>query len=821
MYELEPAPRKSIPDVRHGAAPDAAPVLIEIPRSSMRHDYGGLLEYWQMIRRHRGAVILAAFVGGLLGFLVTVPSPRIYQAKTTLEVRGLNEEFLNMRNVNPVSESSPYFDTDIQTQVKILQSRTLVDGVAKKLENRPHPQDLVSSDRLGMWRQALGISPPDAAVLWRQAVMTAAGSLRVRSFGTNRIVEVSCDSTHPLLAAEFCNTLVQDYIDQSLEARWKSTEYTGQWLSQQLHDLKVKLEQQEEELQTYARATGLVMTGDGNDARETQLNDLQRELSAARGDRIGKQSKYEMASSSPPEALPDVLDDTSLRESYRSLADLEARLANLRTTFTSNHPEVKRVEAQVASMEKSLARVRANILRRIRNEYAAAQRRENLLETAYQAQARLVSSKAEETAKYTLLRREVEATRTLYDTLQQRLKEASIAAALRASNIRVVDAAEAPAGPYKPNVARFSFLGLLFGLFGGVAFAVFRERADRTLQDPGDITYYLGLNELGVLPPAEALEVRRPTRVGAPAALAPRHSSSNGQALEHRVELTSWQQKSSLLAESIRTTLTSILFSQRDGARPRVIVLTSAGPHEGKTTVVTNLAIALAEINQRVLVIDADMRRPRLHTILHVENEVGLSNLLLEKRPLDAATLVSAGVPTAVPGLYLLPSGNCRSHASTLLHAERLPEVVRLARECFDAVIIDTPPMINIADARVIARHADGLVLVVRSGVTTRDAALLAKTRFVDDGVPIVGTILNFWNPKTPGYSYYKYYYAGYYHYYGNGNGHGGDSAGAGMPGADDVAADGLAGTRRVRSATGSTRGRVRRKAPLRYGHVS
>jgi capsular exopolysaccharide synthesis family protein len=239
--------------------------------------------------------------------------------------------------------------------------------------------------------------------------------------------------------------------------------------------------------------------------------------------------------------------------------------------------------------------------------------------------------------------------------------------------------------------------------------------------------------------------------------------------------MISWQQKSSLLAESYRTTLTSILFSRQNGERPRVLVFTSASPKEGKTTTVCNIGISLAEINHSVLLIDGDMRRPRLHTVFGVANEHGLSDLLLDKNPIDAEKLEAACVASTVPGLFVLPSGGSRRSASSLLHSARLPELLKLAREKFDTVVIDTPPMVNIADARVIGRFGDGLVLVVRSGRTTRDAALLARGRFAEDGIPILGTILNFWNPKTPGYGYYRYYYAGYHHYYGAGSGETGD----------------------------------------------
>jgi capsular exopolysaccharide synthesis family protein len=748
------------------------PVTIDVPGAGLKRDYAGILEYWQMIRRHKLAILVATCLGALGGFASTLSNPRIYQARTTLEIQGLNQEFLNMKNVSPTVDSGATdVDADIQTQVKILQSRSLLQRASAKLGSMPPPDGLRPSDRLGVWRKALGLNPPTADQLWKLALDTAAAGVRVRTSGTNRILEVSCDSTNAQTAADFCRTLAREYIDQNLESRWQTTEYTGQWLTKQLQDLKVKLEKQEGELQTYARATGLVFAGERNgvDGGELTLADFQKEMSAAQADRIAKQSRYEMAASSPPGALPDVLDDLSLRDSQKSLADLQAKLAQLTVTYTANHPEVKRVQAQINAIESSLNASRTNVVTRIRKDYEAAKRRESLLSKAYGEQARLISAKAEETAHYSLLKRDVDATRLLYDSLLQRLKEASIASALRANNIRVVDAPERPDIPYKPNVRQQATVGLLFGLVMGVAFAVFRERADRTLQDPGDVPYYLSLPELGVVPVSDLLKSPRGKRS--------RVGRGAGDDPASRVELVSWNEKTSLLAEAFRTTLTSILFSARGTAeRPRVLVLTSASPKEGKTTVVSNLAISLADINQKVLIIDADMRRPQQNAVFSVANDHGLSDLLLSNTPLDEAMLAGACSPTPVPGLYVMPSGASRRNASSLLYSHRLPELVQLARQRFDTVVIDTPPMANIADARVVARFGDALILVVRSGVTSRDAAQLAKTRFAEDGIQILGTILNFWNPKTPGYGYYRYYYDGYYHYHTRSNGNGGGS---------------------------------------------
>lgn len=774
------------PFTRHPGQPPSPPgmidlsrdISIEMPGPGLKRDYAGLLEYWQMARRHKGALVVFTVLGGLVGFLLTLPAPRIYQTRTSLEIQQLNHDFLDMRNVSPTTTDG-YYDSDIQTQVKILQSRQLIDRVRTKIEKEDQrPPTLRPPDRLGVWRQTLRIKPPSEDALWLQALGTAAAGVRVRASGQTRIVEVSCDSTSPELAATFCNTMAQEYIDQNLEARWRSTEYTGDWLSKQLQDLKIKLEKSQEELQSYARQTGLVFTDEKSDSQQTKLADLQKELSAAQAERITKQSKYEMAVASPPGALPDVLDDEHLKTAQASLAELEGKLAQLKVTFTPNHAEVRKAQAQMAPLQASLEAARTNIMSRIRNEYEAARRREGLLASEYAAQARLVSNQAEETAHYNLLKREVDASRMLYENLVQKMKEASIASALRANNIRVVDSALKPSAPYKPDVQRQATMGLLAGMVLGMAFVVFRERADRTLQDPGDVAYFMGVQELGVIPVEDeqaALRSKNGTRGlalnGRVALSFPNGSAPGGLSTTGRLETIAWQRKTSLLAESYRTTLTSILFSNRTGERPRVLVFTSASPKEGKTTTVCNLGISLAEINHSVLVVDADLRRPRLHTVFEVDNTRGLSDLLLEKTPLTPDAFEAACQPTAIPGLFVLPSGGSRHNVTSLLHSSRLPELLALARGKFDTVVVDTPPMVNIADARVVGRNGDALILVVRSGVTTRDAALLAKARFAEDGISILGTILNAWNPKTPGYGYYRYYYAGYQHYYGEQSG--------------------------------------------------
>jgi capsular exopolysaccharide synthesis family protein len=439
------------------------------------------------------------------------------------------------------------------------------------------------------------------------------------------------------------------------------------------------------------------------------------------------------------------------------LADLRRQLAELTASYTPAYYKVQRVQAQVTELEATLARERANVINRIRNEYDSAQRRERLLAAAYAAQAKLVSAQAAKAIHYNILKREVDTTRQLHEAMLQKVKEAGIASAMRASNIRVVDAATVPTRPFKPNLLLNSALGLFSGVFLGVVLVLARERTDLTLRAPGDTLSCLPLPELGVIPAASA--------DGSQRALVWRAGRSGTERPGEQVELATWKRKPSLLAESFRATLTSILFCGHNGDRPRILVLTSPSPAEGKTTVVSNLGIALAEIHRRVLLIDADLRRPRLHQVFGLPNDRGLGHLLVDgcspgERPGDPPIQ-----ETEIERLYLLPSGSGASGATNLLHSDRMRTLLRQFRRDFDVVLIDSPPMLQIADARVLGRLADGVILVFRSGETSRSAALAACRRFAEDGTRVLGTVLNAWDPDSTGYGYYRSHdYHRYYH---------------------------------------------------------
>jgi polysaccharide biosynthesis transport protein len=716
----------------------------------------GLAEYWNILRRRKGTVILITAFSLVCAILITLPQTPVYQAKTTLEIQDLNENFLNMKQVSQVNEGGNVQTlTDIQTQIKILQSESLIERVLDKLKTkgpaRPNPEN----GRVTAWRKALNLPEPAVVETPEALIKKSAKNLKVKASGQTRIIEATFDSTDPQYAADFANNVTNEFIEQNIEARWKMNERTGEWLSRQLDDMRIKLERSEDALQAYARRSGLMFTGDKQSVSEEKLRQLQEELSKAQADRIASQSKYEMLKGASLDLIPDAGD----QQIQVRLAELRRELAELTTTYTAGHYKVRRVQMQIASVEKTLNEQRITMLGRIQKDYDGALRRENLLKADYNTQARLVNDESEKSVQYNILKREVDSNRQVYDSMLQRMKEAAVAAAIRASNIRVVDPAKTPRAPYKPNLPLNAGLGLLAGLFLGVGFVVVRERADRSVQDPGDLSMFLNVPELGVIPGAHVRHLGYYYRRHLKAAVAADPASE-------KVEVVTWRQKSSTVSESFRSVVTSILFTANNGDRPRVLVLTSPSPVEGKTTVASNLAIALAEINYKVVILDADLRKPRMHDLFGLENSAGLSDYL-------AATETGTLEPqkTEVPNLSVITSGPASHGATNLLYSPRMTALMARLRKEYDMVIVDTPPMLQMPDSRVLGRLADGVILVMRAHQTSRDAAQAAAQRFREDGTAVLGSILNDWNPKSSPkgyYGYYKGYYGGYYkHYYG------------------------------------------------------
>jgi polysaccharide biosynthesis transport protein len=718
---------------------------------------GPSANYWQVLKRKKRLLLAGTMGGSILGFCATLPALQVYQARTSMEIAGMNENFLNIKQSDPVSYAESRNDgTDLETQIAILKSNSLRERVSAKLGGVPQrtkPATLLEKLGLDQRRQAADPS---------LALSMAAASVRVTPTPWSRVIEVAVDSTSPAMAADFANTLVNEFIEQNIETRWQSSLRTEHWLTRQIEDMRIKLEQSESKLQEYARQAGLLSANDKSSVSEDRLRQVQQQLSSAQSELVAKQARNEMLGSNPEGTVPDVLNDEAIQGFEQKIADLRRQVAELTVTYTKESSQVRRLMAQIETMEQARDKAVKMIAQRIRNEYEEAQRKTGLIENEFQMLKAQVSSEGQRSVEYSLLKGEVESNRNMYEAMLRQLKQSSIASAMRASTVRVVDPAEKPDQPYKPNRERAAILGAIAGCFVCVGLVVLRQYTDRAIRDPGEVVAWTGIPELGLIPSYKA--GRRAAYQPFKAAVMHGLPGSGRRRSSPAVELTSWQSSSSRIAESFRATLMSMLFARHNGDRPRTLVVTSAGPMEGKSTVAANLGVVLAQMGIRVLLIDADLRKPRLHTIFGIEAQMGLIGVLDRMRASEEETEDEICVrATELPGLSLLPAGGTTADSTSLLYGDRLAKLLRRLRDRYDMVLVDTPPMLEIPDARIIGRVADATILVVRAGVTTRTAVTAASQRLADDGIDLMGAIVNDWNPANSSTGYYGYsarYYA-------------------------------------------------------------
>src|SRR5580704_13364118 len=507
--------------------------------------YDSLLGYWHILVRNKVTLLCFALAGLALAILFSLVQTPVYRARTSMEIQDFNSDFMGSKEIDPTQSSqNSSADSYFQTQIKILQSDSLLERVVNKMnteEERPESGWGAFSAKI---QHMLGLGDHTGDTNKDAFMAKARSNLTVRASGMTRLVEVMYDSEDPKFAAQFANTLVSEFVEQSQEMRWKASQRTGEGLEAHLNEMKANLEKSEA--------------------------NLQDEVDKAQADRVDKQAKFEEAKSKPAESLPETIDDPTLRDYRLKLADLQRQLVELSATLTPEHYKVQRVQAQINQMQADMERQRTNVLRRVGNEFAAATRREKLLQQSFIEQQKTVANQSDKTIHYDTLRREVESSRQLYDTLLNRVKQAQLVSAMRASNVLVVDEAKPPFMPAKPNVPVNSAVGLFCGIFLGLGFVIFRTRFDRSIQAPGDLQAFLNLPELGVIPMAGVCDT---PAVKNAKALAPADPNDC-------LELVTWKHKPSAVAESFRAMLTSILLPGQSSESPQVIVVTSPGPAE-------------------------------------------------------------------------------------------------------------------------------------------------------------------------------------------------------------------------------------------------
>ncbi len=734
---------------RGAAALPSQVVDVESEPTGLQVDVPLLVKkYWLIL-----AVLM--LLGGSAGFVSVVMTSPMYRAHLLLEAMSGTDPFLRGSSDGGSFEAN---EVNLQTQISILKTGQFLKRGADRMKAEAVPMMPPGRDLFSRLRQRFRPATQDPVEGFQRGLAVATETFDARPQNKTRLIELSCESTSPVVASQFLNAMASEFMEDAAQSLTSSSQNTAKILSAQIEEAKSHLDDAEQRRRNFVAASGNLFAGQGTETgtlADLELAQAKNKLAEVQSQRIALQTKYEIAQKSAPESLPEVQNDVVLR-GYRNQIDaVQQERAALLITFTEKNPKVQKLDAQLSGLEASYDRRRDNIVAGIKKDYETALQEERHRIEDYQARSGRVSAEADKASQYNALNREVETLRQMYQTLLAQANQQRLSTAVPVNPMRVVEWSSTPGMPYMPwPMLNISF-GLILGLAstGGIVFL--RERTDRSIRAPGTARRYLRAPELGVIPNLCQDDTR-------PAGLLPNGSGQNG-ILEDSNSITAlaaWQNSPAYIAESFRGTLASILRSQGPGRTHSAVLITSAGPGEGKTTVVQHLGMALAETGRQVLLVDADFRRPHLHRRFHLQNDPGLIDLVQDETPIMDYPAERLGLPTGVPGLWVLPNRPTDSSVTRALYSPRLRVIFAKLRERYDMVLVDAPPILHLADTRIIAPLADAAILVVRSGKTDRESASEAIRKMQDDGVLVLGSVLTDWTSSA---SYRKRHY--YYDY--------------------------------------------------------
>ena len=728
-----------------------APGASRIPTIELSPREPHLYDYLLILRKHQWLILSFLVAVVTIVAIATFRMKPVYIASAKIEIDREDATISPL----PGADSYDYMmdmDNYIETQSRILTSETMAlqtirtPDVYKSGEfGDPGSSDAIASGTLENKKL-----PP--------AVGAFLGSLTVKRIPNTRLLEVSFESTNPNLAALILNQHLKNFQSQNAKSHNDAIKSASTWLQDELKELSIKVRDSENARIEYERNNQIWNVDDKNDKSNVtteRLSDLNKELTDAQGETLKKQALFEFAKSGDIDAVPQLRDNSVLQDMEKKRADLAVQYTDAVNQFGPNYPKVLRLQAQMKEVDDQMGRERKGIIAQLESEFHEAKQHEDLLSRALDQQKAEVNAMSEKMIQYNILKREAEANKSLYDSLQTKLKEAEISSGLKSSNIRIVDPAMIPSTPARPAKARNITLAFLVGLVGGIGLALLREYLDNTIKTPDDVESLARLPSLAVVPAfGEGTSLAKRTGYL-------RQGSNNGH--EKRIELVAQHLPKSQMSEAFRALRTALLLSQPDHP-PQVILVTSALPREGKTTAAANLAVTLAQLGDKTVLVDADLRKPGVGRLLNLGSGkyAGLSSYLAGVSSLDLVTVPHP----AIPNLAAIPTGPLPPNPADLLSSHKLTEAIAELRTKFKFIVIDSPPIMAATDAVILSVQTDGVLLVVRSGETPKEAFTRTRDLLTSVKARLLGVVLNAVDSSAPDY-YYSYRYYPYSYGYG------------------------------------------------------
>jgi succinoglycan biosynthesis transport protein ExoP len=690
---------------------------------------GHLWDYVHVVLRRR-TLVLAVFVAVACAAAVRSFLTRpVYQATAQILIERVDPQVLSFKGVTE-EKAGGGIDDYYQTQYKLLQSRTLARHVVETSGLLGDPE--LGGPRTPEQIAGLVASAPGRSPEMEGVVDAFLGRVRVQPVRNSRLVSVSFEAFRPELAAAAANALSKAYIQQALDLRSGTSAEAGEWLGTQIAEQRKKVDELSARMRAVEHQGGIVNVAERRTLLDQRLKELGSSLNDRKTERLQKEALWGQMRSAPnPEELPEAMRSPMVQSLRLNLADLERKRAELLERYMEQHPEVVKVRTEIG---EARARIRAEaqrIIRAAENDYKAAAAQEASVARALETAKTEADDLAQRSGPYDSQKRELDAALQVLQSLLARNKETDVTQELKSSNIRIVDAAVVPRGPIRPQKKRDVGFGLLLGAVLSVGLAFFLDYLDNTLKTPDDVRNHLGVPLLGVIPDAGE------NRVGG-------------------MLVTSLKSRDDPFVEGFRVLRTALEYSWPE-TTARILLVTSTAPGEGKTITALNLALTLASLDQRVLLIDADLRKPKTHSVLKVKRTPGLTDVLVGRaRP-------SSAIQQRVHDtrLDLLPAGTSVPSPADLLSGQAMPGLLEALRTHYRWIVIDTPPVGAVAEPLALAPMVDGMVVVAGAEMVPRKAVAHSLERLAATRGRILGVVLN--RAQVEKHSYYYGHYYGYY----------------------------------------------------------
>lgn len=680
-----------------------------------------LREYWRILVKYRKllvAIVLGFFVVSLIIAFTRTP---LYTATARLRI-GSYDPILPSTQVEDILQQRTRESNFMETQVRELESRSLV---GKILEDE----------------QLFRVFAQDKTEIDEKVIKRYLEAVKVNPVRRTSLVDIQVTLKDADVAAAIANAHVDSFIEWTRDSRVEQQSRGIQYLKSQAGELRNKVASLEREMAQYAEDNSIVALNKDENITAQKLSRLNQLLTDTTAKRIVAEKAYEEALAGHESGRAGV-EDQSTQSLRTELGRLEAEYRQLGEKFTSEYPRMKQLSGQIAGLKKAIDGQQGQIITGLKAKMEAARSEEAQLKEELELQKSQAFELSRSSVQYNILNRELETSRELLDSILKQIKELSVSVESNASNISVVDYALSPLSPSYPRKSLFVAIGLILGVVVAIASAFLLSYIDNTVKTPEELTQFLRLPSLGVIPSFDLEKV----------------AGDNQNLPALKKDIVFLKDPKSLAAEAYRTIRTGILLSQA-GEAPRTILVTSAQSGEGKTTTALNLAACLASSGGRVVLLDADLRRPNVLKTLEGQNSgKGLVELLTGQAKLDEVMRTDV-----LKRVSVITSGRVPPNPAELLGSQEMSNLLRSLDEHFDYVLIDSPPVLPVTDSVILSRIVDGVVLVVKGGATPKKVVFDAKKRLSSVGAQILGVVLNDVNILGGDYYYYNRYYYSYY----------------------------------------------------------